>query len=139
MNTELTIPPVGAFKFTKTCLCCRKTYGSNARNTRFCSDPCQVKYSTLNKKRRKEYQLEKESQQIWVASHTLARKVLAEEVRQGRRQMVCVRCLELKELHVHHNDGQHLNNLPTNLVYCCQKHHSEMESELRKSTQGPTV
>lgn len=130
-----TIPPVDIFKFTKVCLCCRTPFGSNARNQRFCGVPekeCQKKYSTAKKIRRKQYQEEKGSQQIWVMAHTLSRKVMEEEVLQKRLAKKCCRCDLVEGLHVHHLDGNHLNASVTNLCYCCVPHHAELDSERKK-------
>lgn len=122
------------YKYTKTCLCCKKKYGSNARGQRFCSQACQKRYSSKQKNERKFYSETKELMRIKARAHSLAVEIKEFWFHQQGLECECECCgASDTALEVHHKDRNFLNNTPENLEMLCKKCHAQRHSDAEKA------
>lgn len=120
------------FKYTKTCLNCKRTYGSNARGQRFCCPECQQNYAKKQKEARRFYSENKELARIKARSHNLAVEIARYRCYQAGTEFVC-ECCGAPATEVHHKDLNFLNNTPSNLQVLCKKCHADAHSQAVKN------
>jgi len=129
--------------FHKVCAFCKKAFQHTARKTKFCSPDCGKKYQKLRKRRKKEYDLNRNTHLVAVRARSLAVLVMDVEVEEGRRIRQCEMCGSESNLHVHHKDVVYLNNVPDNLQFLCNdchvKVHEKDKSEENVSSQVSQV
>lgn len=133
----------GRTVFDKICknVKCGKEFKSTSRNQRYCSDECceycqkvNTKKMQSRKRRRREYDKNKEINRMLSKSYSLAHQV-AEEFGIPK---VCECVLRGDDLHenpcsgelqLHHKDGDPFNNSPMNLGWFCNHHHAEEDEK----------
>jgi len=120
--------------YSKKCPFCKKTYGTNSRNQKFCCAECGKKYSTRKKAGQARYQTIAPVERIRVAAHTLATRTMELLCELGLKKRICTcpECDVIDKLETHHYDLNWLNNTPANIDYFCLKHHAQEHSKLIK-------
>lgn len=120
---------------------CGKDFKSTSRNQRYCSDECcaycqgiNKKKMQVRKKRRREYDKNKEVNRMLSKSYDLAHKV-AEEFGIPKVCGCVLRGDDLEkdpcsgQLQLHHEDGDPFNNSPRNLGWYCNHHHAQEDEK----------
>ncbi len=104
---------------------CRKPFQSESRNQAYCSPECQKRHSIEKQKRRKVARSSTYENHIVTRAYQLANDIADIFY----PEHICARC-GAESAHVHHIDGNILNNQPTNLVRLCVKCHKEAHSSM---------
>ena len=118
--------------WTKKCPMCKKEYDTTSRRQKFCCNECAKKYAKKQKEYKERYSHIKEVERIRVRAHKLATDMLALLEALGIREKKCEVCGCVEGLQCHHKDLNWMNNTPSNLMWLCNKHHSQEHSKLEK-------
>lgn len=122
--------------YNKTCKnpFCKKSFTSEARNTKYCGPECQEasrKRNNALQSRRRKYQKNSVELRGQAMSRKAARMHAFNELVTTRCH-ICGQVFPLKDIEVAHKDQNCYNNVPENYGLFCVKCHSGFDSEVRK-------
>ena len=121
--------------FTKICTICGNEFESASNNTKYCSDKCAKRGAKKAYRSRKMKRInavkrgdDKAIKQLMTDAYRLSRGIaklcLFKKCMYNKPDHVCE-----GELQVHHKDHCVWNNSPSNLIWLCEKAHSEIHNQ----------
>lgn len=122
--------------FKKNCHQCKNPFDSTARNTKYCSAECAGKAKERHNKlhnNRREYARDAPRRRKLTMSRAEAREFAISLL-----PTVCVGCgkvVAIKNIEIHHRDGDPFNNVPENLAPLCGQCHPKEDVIWRKAKE----